>query len=640
MPAWLQKAFAVPRWAGRGVQGLLLGALLFAGAPLRVSASDNEGPLAPLEQLAIHQPAQAQRELDAFVSSATELSEHGRLHAELIRALIADSQYRSDDVLAIAARIQERLRVLGDPRMQMLLEHARAGALYELGRIQECVAALDEEWKYAQRTNDDDILAQADIDRARMLLRTSAFESAAAVIADAQRLARGPQASAEVAFSNALLAKAVGDWTLALQSYQLAFEKFQAVGDRTGEADSLAGMGEALRQLGRYAEALQPLDDAINAYREVEDRDGEAIAMLRKAMVYAGLKDGARALATHARALTALAKLNEPLQLAQARIELARVLLESRRVDDASTLIEQARPMILALGNLHEQAQVHQLAAAILAARGKYHGAYDEMAQYEIAESTWTEQLVTHQLAVQRGRLQSERLSRENVLLRSQAQSNAEALASAQRASNMEILGLFLGTLIVVGSLLAIWRQRGLLRRIARLAETDSLTGVLNRRHVQELGQRMMNRCRREGRPCAILMLDIDRFKEINDRYGHTAGDRALCAISGALTRCLRPGDHLGRYGGEEFAVILPGADAREAGVVAERLRQAVAQLAPDWAPGAEALTVSGGIAIATNAIEDFTQLIDQADRALYRAKNAGRNRMEYDPAGSELVPG
>jgi diguanylate cyclase (GGDEF)-like protein len=161
------------------------------------------------------------------------------------------------------------------------------------------------------------------------------------------------------------------------------------------------------------------------------------------------------------------------------------------------------------------------------------------------------------------------------------------------------------------------------------MAITDPLTGVPNRRQVLELGQRLMQRCHQDGLPYAIVLLDLDGFKQINDRFGHTAGDRALCTVTQTLRRFIRPNDHVGRYGGEEFAVILPGADTVEAGAVAERLRAAVAALEPSWGSGADPLTLSGGIAVATADGIDFPQLLMRADQALYRAKNAGRNRIE-----------
>lgn len=599
-----------------------------------------DDPLARIEQLASRQPSLAQRELDSILKHEAYSDEPSLLRIELIRVLIADAQYRADDVLAIIARSHDRFRALDDARMQMLIEHARSGAYYELGRPDECWASLQEELKQADRTKDGDLFAQAMVDRARFLIRRSDFEPAAEAIADAERRVHGQQAAAEVAFSNATLARAIGDWTLARSAYQSAYEKFTAVADHTGQADSLAGIGEALRQSGRYSEAIEPLNTAVHLYREVGDKDGEALATQTLALVHAGLKDAVLALHLNARAIEQLSRLNEPLQLAEARVERARLLVTQRHATEALPLIEQSRAVMLDQGDLRAKALFHETAANVLTALGRYREANDESVRLLNVERQRIDQLVSHQLAAQRGRLESERLSRENALLRAEASSNQLALAQANRAAELQDIVLGLVVVVVVGALYAIWRQHGLMRRIARMAQTDALTGVLSRRHVLELGQRMMQRCRRDGRPCAMLMLDVDRFKEINDRYGHLAGDTALRAISAALNRCLRPEDQIGRYGGEEFAVILPGADAKEAGAIAERLRAAVQTLKPDWAPGAQPLTVSGGIAIATDEIADFTELLGRADQALYRAKDAGRNRMEYHQGGPVLAAG
>ena len=613
---------------------------LFALCALTRAAFAWDDPLARIEQLASRQPSLAQRELNSLLKQNTYSDEPSLLRIEVIRVLIADSQYRADDVLAIIAHNHDRFRALDDARMQMLIEHARSGAYYELGRPDECWASLQEELKQADRTKDGDLFAQAMVDRARFLIRRSDFEPAAEAIADAERRVHGQQAAAEVAFSNATLARAIGDWTLARSAYQSAYEKFTAVADHTGQADALSGTGEALRQLGHYSEAIEPLSTAIHLYREVDDKDGEALATQTLALVHAGLKDAVLALHLNTRAIDQLSHLNEPLQLAEARVDRAQLLVTQRHASEALPLIEQARPVMREQGDLRAQALFHETAAKVLAALGRYREAHEESVQLLNVERQRIDQLVSHQLAAQRGRLESDRLSRENSLLRAEASSNQLALAQANRAAELQDIVLGLVVVVVVGALYAIWRQHGLMQRIARMAQTDALTGVLSRRHVLELGQRMMQRCRRDGRPCAMLMLDVDRFKEINDRYGHLAGDTALRAISAALTRCLRPEDQIGRYGGEEFAVILPGADAKEAGAIAERLRAAVQTLKPDWAPGAQPLTVSGGIAIATDEIADFTELLGRADQALYRAKDAGRNRMEYHQGGPVLATG
>ena len=605
---------------------------LGAAGPARANG-DLDASLSRLEELAGRQPAQAQLELQSMGLDPGSLDARIRFRIELIRLLIADSQYRPDDVLALADRLQAAPEGEADARAQALIARARFSAYRQLGRTDEARNALEQELVRSRRTGDDDRIAMALVDRASFLMKGGDFEQACEALADAERRAHGAQIAAEVAFSNAMLAKELGDAPLALQSYRGAYDKFRAVNDRTGEADSEAGIGAALNQLNRSAEAAEPLQHAIAAYREVGDREGEAIARDELALSRAGVGELEAALAGNSDALRALAHVQSPRRLAAMQIHRAQLLLRLKRPGEAVPLIERARPVALQANDLQMQVHFHQVAADVMAAVGRYQQAFEESEHERQVQQRRTDQLVTRQLAAQRGRLESELLTRENSLLRSEADASQRALEQANRAARLRGVTVGLAVLFILCGAYALWHQRELLKRISRMAQTDPLTGVPNRRHLIEMGQRLMMRCYQDGRPYAMLLLDLDGFKQINDRHGHAAGDKALCSVSQALRRNLRPGDHLGRYGGEEFAVILPDTDADEAAQVAERLRAAVAGLEPDWAPGAGRVTLSGGIAFATPGRSDFSQLMVRADQALYRAKNAGRNRIEMAAA-------
>ena len=160
-------------------------------------------------------------------------------------------------------------------------------------------------------------------------------------------------------------------------------------------------------------------------------------------------------------------------------------------------------------------------------------------------------------------------------------------------------------------------------RRFERLSMVDGLTTLHNRRWFDEMFPLQVMRLLREGRQGALLMADADRFKDLNDRYGHAVGDAALRRIGKAILGGLRPGDMLARYGGEEFAVLLADVDETGALEVADRLRRQVADSASDGAPQ---ITLSVGVAgIAKN--DAFETLVGRADAALFRAKEAGRDR-------------
>jgi diguanylate cyclase (GGDEF)-like protein len=166
------------------------------------------------------------------------------------------------------------------------------------------------------------------------------------------------------------------------------------------------------------------------------------------------------------------------------------------------------------------------------------------------------------------------------------------------------------------------------LARLAALARTDALTGLPNRRALEDELSRAVARASRTGTPLAALVLDVDRFKQVNDAHGHAAGDVVLAAVAARAAAALRAGDLLARIGGEEFAAVLPGADVARAAEAAERIRAAVAA-EPIAAGGAAlAVTVSVGCAALAPGDADGRALLARADERLYDAKRSGRNRV------------
>ncbi|WDY57230.1 sensor domain-containing diguanylate cyclase [Pseudomonas sp. PSKL.D1] len=165
---------------------------------------------------------------------------------------------------------------------------------------------------------------------------------------------------------------------------------------------------------------------------------------------------------------------------------------------------------------------------------------------------------------------------------------------------------------------------------LATLAATDSLTGLANRRRLDQVLRQEWARAQRNRKPLAVLMVDVDHFKAFNQRHGHAGGDHALREVAKTLERCIRrPADLAARYGGEEFQVILPETGLEGAMLLAERIRTSVEALAP-FADDVRSVTVSIGIAIhAPGTQQDLTGLLGAADEALYRAKANGRNRVE-----------
>jgi diguanylate cyclase (GGDEF)-like protein len=173
------------------------------------------------------------------------------------------------------------------------------------------------------------------------------------------------------------------------------------------------------------------------------------------------------------------------------------------------------------------------------------------------------------------------------------------------------------------------------------LASHDSLTGAMNRRSFMERAALELNKAALLGTPCGVVMMDIDHFKNFNDTYGHLAGDEALRHAVRIVSSLLRKNDFLGRYGGEEFVFLFSNADEATGMIIAERIREALANSTVSLESGPVFITASFGVAVAD--IESSKQaenqgqvrenkyieiLINHADSALYKAKNEGRNRV------------
>jgi diguanylate cyclase (GGDEF)-like protein len=171
-------------------------------------------------------------------------------------------------------------------------------------------------------------------------------------------------------------------------------------------------------------------------------------------------------------------------------------------------------------------------------------------------------------------------------------------------------------------------------KQLTDLATIDYLTGIYNRQHFIHLAQQELLRCAKNRQRCSVLIMDVDHFKLVNDTYGHQAGDRVLKHVMDLCRKNFRRVDILGRYGGEEFVVLLPEISQEDVLVVAERVRLAIHQ-SPFITPDASInVSISLGVAIADpEKLQPLDQLLDYADRALYTSKQKGRNMVSvYDP--------
>ncbi len=205
------------------------------------------------------------------------------------------------------------------------------------------------------------------------------------------------------------------------------------------------------------------------------------------------------------------------------------------------------------------------------------------------------------------------------------------AKVAAERAVAAALI--YIPLAVVMDHLIRVWREDE--RSLSDAAQFDSLTGAYTRGFAMSVMERAVLKAGRDGAPLAVLMLDLDHFKRINDAHGHARGDLVLRQTTRAMQSALRAGDMIGRFGGEEFVVLLPGADLKQAMGAAERCRAAVQIMKIPNAPYLS-VTASVGVAAFPEHGEALDALLKASDSAMYKAKANGRNRIETAPGSSE----
>ncbi|WP_234411317.1 diguanylate cyclase [Rhodanobacter thiooxydans] len=385
------------------------------------------------------------------------------------------------------------------------------------------------------------------------------------------------------------LATERGDPAGAVAPLQQALALARETGSRQSVGSALLALAESSNARQRYAEALQQVEGAAAEFQAVADKSSAGMLALQSAVAHAGL--GQHELAAR------------EFDLAEANVR------SSRNMRYLAELYDQRSRNQEALGK-------PAAALADLRLKMKADAALARMAKTQLTT------LMSYQFDTERRELENRKLAADKVLREQQ-------LATLERIRRWQSLAILLAGVLLLLMLWLAWRQLRQSRRLHQLALTDPLTGISNRRHIEDMLHAAVDVARRTQSELAVIMLDIDHFKHVNDSHGHPAGDQALEQLVHVCLDALRQHDRLGRMGGEEFLVVLPDTDLEGGLQVAERLRACVAAARPVVAGVELQLSISLGVAQLRPTETGAASLVRRADAALYHAKDNGRNRIE-----------
>lgn len=430
----------------------------------------------------------------------------------------------------------------------------------------------------------------------------------------------------------------------ALMSLKLARE----LGCRDREGSALDALGSAYGFSAEYKNSIENHEEALRIFREIDDLEDEAMALNNMACTLLEMGNFKEAYPASLKSIELSQQLGffeEELAFATT---IADILVKMGQYDQAENYLQAAFLKSSGHGLDKTRALILVSMARLSLAQRKFRAAEPFLQEALSVAKTYdlkNDQMICHQL-----------LSDvfENTDMPFQALKHfkeffdlKEAITGAETARKITVFKAAL-QLEISQREAEIYRKQNIELQheieerkkaesmLEELAIRDSLTNVYNRRQFSLLSVKEVERASRHNRPLSMLMLDIDHFKQVNDRYGHLVGDKVLASVAGKIKAILRDTDIVGRYGGDEFAILLPETPASQAFEVAERLRKSVRSSVFENPSGTMTVSLSIGIAQLEKNKSDPAQVLDdlhqRADQALYTAKRGGRNQTHVYP--------
>ena len=610
---------------------LCLPAMLAVAQSAPIDAFAIRGMMARAEDLEVRDPQQAL----ALVRKAEQAAETAGLRRLAREARARGCLMSTDADPAAALPIAEEgivaARAASDTVNLARFLECKGYALDARGRRIEAATSHDSAVAAAEHASDTAVLADTLASRGENRYYRGRYDEAIADLdrsyALNSRLARrSGQQYALNAIANVYIDENVGEYDKAIGYYRQLLQQNEADGLKSEVATALFNIATAQDRKGAYDVALSNYRRAL----EIDTALGDATSVAEgERAIGAVLGEQGKptdALPMIESALARFVAAGDAENIARSRIARARVLRTLDRNRDAMADLATAERYFLAENNPRYLSRIYELQADILAADGDWHRAYDALKAYRRAKEALERRAREEQGNRLRVQFDTAKKEQENLALKVENARRSETLRGVERVRSLQRLVILLGTafLALLGTMALQQVQKG--RRLRLLAMTDELTGLPNRRSILESLERALAERRATAMPLSVVSFDVDHFKQINDAHGHHGGDGVLQAVATCVAARLPEKARVGRIGGEEFLVVLPGVGIDAAHAIAEKLRTAVSAHAYEGFGEGERVTISLG-ASETGDDDDVEALLRRVDAALYRAKREGRDR-------------
>jgi diguanylate cyclase (GGDEF)-like protein len=430
---------------------------------------------------------------------------------------------------------------------------------------------------------------------------------------DLSRLAADHEGIASALTNLGLLHHYLGHNELAVEFHQESVKLSRELSDQKRESAALNNLGIALTKLERFEQAAQILNQVLPLARALEDGFAEGRALANIAEVYGPLGRHQEALSASEQSLALLRTSGGPEGETQGLFSFGMAHFNLGSLEEAARLFGLAVQLAETTGSKALAHQLHRQLAVVHKSLGDLDKALTHYERHHILERELSSEEAERKVRATSAQREAERARAESEIFRLRNIELARAVSSFTEVDKQKT------------DLLRELHEKS--AELERQAQEDVLTGLFNRRHLETTLATEFAHCRQNRLPLCVAMIDVDHFKQINDRYSHMMGDQVLAQLATILQNSSRSRDTVARYGGEEFVIAMPATTETQALVSCERLRQAVEEY--DWSVFHAELRVTISIGLADDCqVENHEKQLHLADARLYQAKHHGRNRL------------
>jgi len=613
----------------------MLAAIMAAVAPVQAATPTLHDALRPVLERSLDDPRAALALAESTLDSLDAESRFWRLLGKAAMYTLLDRHAEAQQSVE-EARVRLGRVPTATPRHHLWLEAYAIGALFRREDPARLIARSVELRRAAATLDDPYLLCEISAGDLFLLRESYALDEAWRVAEETERCGRKLgqlhlETTALIAMgsmANALSGKAPPE-----SYFQRALEVLGVLPARFQRGWIEWEMGNMQARLGQPERAARSFETALARSREIGDSTGEAIVTLDLAALRLSQGEAGRVLELVRGVLPVLREGEAPARLAQAQGLVIEALARLKRAEVLQE-IDKARPIERMVLPAPDRARLLRRIAGGYASQGMHARAYEELLRADEAAAQGQQAIHDTQLLRLQARYEIARREAELADLRHRAEADRLAL-QAREAQERALWAALAALTALLGA--GAWLGLHALRRRRQLADLvlrDELTGMPNRRAVLAFAQEQFELCRRLRIELSVALIDLDHFKQVNDRLGHAAGDRLLRAFATAAGAVLHGQERMGRFGGDEWLLVMPGTAIDEMPAVFERLRARLAEQSIAGLPQPHGVTFSMGAAAPGEGIDTLDALVEEADRQLYRVKAEGRDGLRCARAG------